>query len=53
MAEQLQRNFRGSALTGGVPQIDPQQYYSTMQQVMQNPQFVAMAERLGKEIMQV
>jgi hypothetical protein len=27
-----------------VAQLDPQKYVATMQQLMQNPQFVAMAE---------
>ncbi|KAL8242405.1 hypothetical protein R6Q59_012707 [Mikania micrantha] len=51
MAEQLQQTFQGAS-AGGVPQFDTQQYYSTMQQVMQNPQFMSMAERLGSAMMQ-
>lgn len=51
MAEQLQHTFHGA--DEGVPQFDTQQYYSTMQQVMQNPQFMNMAERLGSAMMQV
>nr|XP_043627475.1 ankyrin repeat domain-containing protein 2B-like isoform X2 [Erigeron canadensis] len=51
MAEQLQKTFHGTE-DGGVPQFDTQQYYSTMQQVMQNPQFMSMAERLGSALMQ-
>ncbi|KAI3788952.1 hypothetical protein L2E82_01735 [Cichorium intybus] len=50
MAEQLQQTFH--APDEGVPQFDTQQYYSTMQQVMQNPQFMTMAERLGNAMMQ-
>ncbi|XP_071714937.1 ankyrin repeat domain-containing protein 2B-like [Rutidosis leptorrhynchoides] len=50
MAEQLQQTFQGA--DEGVPQFDTQQYYSTMQQVMQNPQFMNMAERLGSAMMQ-
>ncbi|PWA94482.1 ankyrin repeat-containing domain-containing protein [Artemisia annua] len=50
MAEQLQKTFQGA--DSRVPQFDAQQYYSTMQQVMQNPQFMSMAERLGSALMQ-
>ncbi|KAI3712449.1 hypothetical protein L1987_71006 [Smallanthus sonchifolius] len=50
MAEQLQQTFHGAG--DSVPQFDTQQYYSTMQQVMQNPQFMNMAERLGSAMMQ-
>lgn len=52
MAEQLTKSV-GSAGQDGIPQLDTQQYMSTMQQVMQNPQFMSMAERLGSSLMQV
>lgn len=53
MASQLQKTFQGASAQQGIPQFDTQQYYSTMQQVMQNPQFMTMAERLGNALMQV
>jgi uncharacterized membrane protein YfbV (UPF0208 family) len=51
MAEQLQRSVQRSE--DGTPQLDAQQYFTTMQQVMQNPQFMSMAEKLGSALMQV
>ena len=53
MAEQLTKTFQGAAVEESMPQFDAQQYYSTMQQVMQNPQFMTMAERLGNALVQV
>ncbi|KAL3630500.1 hypothetical protein CASFOL_023484 [Castilleja foliolosa] len=53
MAEQLQKTFQGpAAVEESIPNFDTQQYYSTMQQVMQNPQFMTMAERLASALMQ-
>lgn len=56
MAEQLQKSIQMPSQEGGgsaYPQMDPQKYMSTMQQLLQNPQFVTMAERLGTALMQV
>ncbi len=41
-------------MPGGVPGgMDPQKYMEAVQRVMGNPQFMNMAEKLGREIMQV
>lgn len=56
MAEQLQKSMQMPSQDGSgpaMPQLDPQKYMSTMQQLLQNPQFVTMAERLGTALMQV
>ena len=37
----------------GMPGMDPGAYSSMMSGVLQNPQFVEMAEKLGQQIMQV
>jgi hypothetical protein len=51
MAEQFQRSVQTSQ--DGVPQLDAEEYFSAIQQVMGNPQFMSMAEKLGTAIMQV
>ncbi|KAI4305047.1 hypothetical protein L6164_028437 [Bauhinia variegata] len=51
MADQLQKTFQG-ATQDGIPNFDNQQYYKTVQQVMENPNFMTMAERLGNSLMQ-
>ena len=56
LAEQLQSSIPNAAEgggAGGFPNIDPQQYVSTMQQVMHNPEFQTMAERLGNALVKV
>ncbi|KAJ0969302.1 hypothetical protein J5N97_022179 [Dioscorea zingiberensis] len=51
MAEQLQKSVQGAGQEG-IPAFDTQQYISTMHQVMGNPQFMSMAERLGSALME-
>lgn len=53
LAEQLQRSVPTGSHEGGLPNFDPQQYMQTMQQVMENPEFRTMAERLGNALVQV
>lgn len=51
VTQQLQKSMTASP--DGNPQIDPQQYMQAMRSVMENPQFVQMAEKLGSALMQV
>ena len=37
----------------GAPPVDPSNYAEAMSGVLQNPQFMEMAEKLGQQIMQV
>lgn len=53
MAAQLEKTLKGPVAGDEIPQFDPQQYYTSMQEVMKNPQFVSMAERLGSALMEV
>lgn len=55
MAAQLEKTLKGPGVSdaNAIPQFDAQQYYSSMQEVMKNPQFVSMAERLGSALMEV
>ena len=40
-------------MAAGMPGMDPAAYANMMSGVLQNPQFVEMAEKLGQQIMQV
>lgn len=51
-AQQLQQSIHSPRPDGSAPQLDPQQYFGAIQQVMQNPQFVTMAKKLGSAMMQ-
>ncbi|CAN8257793.1 unnamed protein product [Cochlearia groenlandica] len=53
LAEQLQRSVPSASHEGGgLPNFDPEQYMNTMKQVMDNPEFRTMAERLGNALVQ-
>lgn len=52
MASQLQKQQQ-SGQEGAMPSIDPEAYTSAMQNLMNNPQFMQVAEKLGSEMMQV
>mmetsp|Transcript_6241 Transcript_6241/g.38779 ORF Transcript_6241/g.38779 Transcript_6241/m.38779 type:complete len:170 (+) Transcript_6241:384-893(+) len=52
MAGQLQKQQQ-SGQEGAMPNIDPEAYTSAMQNLMNNPQFMQVAEKLGSEMMQV
>lgn len=43
----------GMGAAPGVPPVDPENYANAMTSVLQNPQFMEMAEKLGQQIMQV
>ncbi|MCO5614591.1 hypothetical protein L7F22_068874 [Adiantum nelumboides] len=51
-AQQLQQSLHSPRTEGSAPQLDPQQYFGALQQVMQNPQFLTMAKKLGNAMMQ-
>mmetsp|Transcript_6242 Transcript_6242/g.38785 ORF Transcript_6242/g.38785 Transcript_6242/m.38785 type:complete len:316 (+) Transcript_6242:384-1331(+) len=51
MAGQLQKQQQ-SGQEGAMPNIDPEAYTSAMQNLMNNPQFMQVAEKLGSEMMQ-
>lgn len=54
LAEQLQKSVpSASGEGGGLPNFDPEQYMATMNQVMGNPEFRTMAEKLGNALVQV
>jgi len=52
MAGQLQKQ-QEEGKTGQVPGLDPESYTHAMQNLMNNPQFMQVAEKLGSEMMQV
>lgn len=51
MAQQLQQSVKG-ARKSATPQLDPDKYVKSMQKVMQNPQFMTMAQHLHHSLMQ-
>ncbi|KMZ74770.1 Ankyrin repeat-containing protein [Zostera marina] len=51
MAEQLTKSIQ-DADQGSMPQLNTQECMSTMQQVMQNPQFMSMTEQIGSVVVQ-
>ncbi|CAF2157445.1 ankyrin repeat domain-containing protein 2B [Brassica rapa] len=53
LAEQLQKSVPSASSTeGALPNFDPEQYMATMNQVMGNPEFRTMAEKLGNALVQ-
>lgn len=58
---QMSAALQASMVNGGgeagqsasAPPIDPEQYAQAMSSVLQNPQFMEMAEKLGQQIMTV
>ncbi|KAG2323287.1 hypothetical protein Bca4012_058776 [Brassica carinata] len=52
LAEQLQKSVPSASTEGGLPNFDPEQYMATMNQVMGNPEFRTMAEKLGNALVQ-
>ncbi|GBG83729.1 hypothetical protein CBR_g37530 [Chara braunii] len=52
MAQQLQRDIGSTGPEAPPAPIDPEQYMNAMRTVMQNPQFMTIAERLGNALMQ-
>ncbi len=62
MTSALQNNMGGmmpnadaeeTGTRGAAPPVDPAAYADAMSGVLQNPQFMEMAEKLGQQIMQV
>ncbi|CAH8363667.1 unnamed protein product [Eruca vesicaria subsp. sativa] len=52
LAEQLQKSVPSASSEGALPNFDPEQYMATMNQVMGNPEFRTMAEKLGNALVQ-